>query len=143
MRHGDKHQENDPTCGAQRRGDYNGIVGGASHRPGPRRTRFKLQAFALGAGIMGVAGALYGHYTSYIAPDLFRPVITIYIFLALTAGGTGNNVGAVVVPGLSGVQVAALREFLIGVGLIVVLRFRPAGLVPERLPKHALPMTYG
>jgi branched-chain amino acid transport system permease protein len=128
---------------------------------GKRVTRFKLQAFALGAGIMGVAGALYGHYTSYIAPDLFRPLITIYIFLALTAGGTGHNVGAVVgaflvlallestrfvvevVPGLSGVQVAAFREFLIGVLLIVMMRFRPIGLVPERLPKHVEPTAGG
>jgi hypothetical protein len=30
--------------------------------------------------------------------------------------------------------VAALRELLIGASLIVVLRFRPAGVVPERIP---------
>lgn len=115
---------------------------------------FKIQAFAVGGGLMGVAGALYGHYTSYIAPDLFRPLITIYIFLALTAGGTGNNLGAVVgafivlaimestrfladlAPELGGAQVAALREIAIALVLILVLRFRPAGLLPERLPRH-------
>lgn len=115
--------------------------------------RYKLQAFAIGAGIMGVAGAAYGHYTSYIAPDIFRPLITIYIFLALTAGGVGNNRGAVVgaflvmailegtrflwdvVPGLAAVQKAALREIVIGVLLIVVMRLRPEGLLPEPVPK--------
>lgn len=115
--------------------------------------RYKLQAFAIGAGIMGVAGAAYGHYTSYVAPDIFRPLITIYIFLALTAGGVGNNRGAVVgaflvmailegtrflwdvVPGLAAVQKAALREIVIGVLLIVVMRLRPEGLMPEPLPK--------
>ncbi|MEE8270778.1 MAG: branched-chain amino acid ABC transporter permease [Alphaproteobacteria bacterium] len=115
---------------------------------------FKIQAFAVGGGLMGVAGALYGHYTSYIAPDLFRPLITIYIFLALTAGGTGNNLGAVagafillaimestrfladLAPDLGGAQVAALREIVIALVLILVLRFRPAGLLPERLPRH-------
>lgn len=115
--------------------------------------RYKLQAFAIGAGIMGVAGAAYGHYTSYVAPDIFRPLITIYIFLALTAGGVGNNKGAVVgaflvmailegtrflwdvVPGLAAVQKAALREIVIGVLLIVVMRLRPEGLFPEPLPK--------
>ncbi len=112
--------------------------------------RFKIEAFAVGAGIMGLAGGLYGHYTSYIAPDIFRPLVTIYIFLALTAGGTGNNLGAVVgaflvmailegtrfigdiVPDLPGAQIAALREILVGTLLILVMRFRPAGLIPER-----------
>ncbi len=55
---------------------------------------FKVEAFAISAGILGLAGALYGHYTSYIAPDAFVPLITIYIVLALSAGGTGNNYGA-------------------------------------------------
>ena len=112
--------------------------------------RFKIEAFAVGAGIMGLAGGLYGHYTSYIAPDIFRPLVTIYIFLALTAGGTGNNRGAVVgaflvmailegtrfigeiVPNLPGAQIAALREILVGTLLILVMRFRPTGLFPER-----------
>jgi branched-chain amino acid transport system permease protein len=115
--------------------------------------RFKVEAFAVSAGILGVAGALWGHYTSYIAPEVFVPLITIYVVLALTAGGTGNNWGAVVgaflvvffmeatrfatgwLPGLKPVQVAALRELLIGASLLVVLRVRPAGLLPERIPR--------
>ena len=117
--------------------------------------RFKVEAFAVSAGVLGVAGALWGHYTSYIAPDVFVPLITIYVVLALTAGGTGNNWGAVLgaflvvffmegtrfvtgaVPGLGAVQVAALREALIGVSLLVILRLRPSGLLPERVPRVA------
>lgn len=118
---------------------------------------FKLQAFAISAALAGFAGALYGHYTSYIVPDIFEPLITIYVFLALTAGGTGNNWGAVLgaflllamlestrfltgwVPGLSGAQQAALREMLVGGLLIVVLLVRPRGLLPERLPAPPRP----
>ena len=117
--------------------------------------RFKVEAFAVSAGVLGVAGALWGHYTSYIAPDVFVPLITIYVVLALTAGGTGNNWGAVLgaflvvffmegtrfatgaMPGLKAVQVAALREALIGVSLLVILRLRPSGLLPERVPRVA------
>jgi branched-chain amino acid transport system permease protein len=113
--------------------------------------RFKVEAFAVSAGILGVAGALWGHYTSYIAPDVFVPLITIYVVLALTAGGTGNNWGAVLgaflvvffmeatrfatgwLPGLKPVQVAAVRELLIGASLLVVLHLRPHGLLPERI----------
>jgi branched-chain amino acid transport system permease protein len=119
--------------------------------------RFKVEAFAVSAGILGVAGALWGHYTSFIAPDVFVPLITIYVVLALTAGGTGNNWGAVVgaflvvffmegtrfatawLPSLKPVQVAAVRELAIGASLLIVLRFRPAGLLPERIPRVEAP----
>ena len=122
---------------------------------------FKVQAFALGSGIVGLAGALYGHYTSFIAPDLFVPLLTLYIKLSLLAGGLGNNRGAVVgaivvvfflestrfivplVPGLSHVQGAALREIFTSVALIVVLRLRPQGLVPERRMHQVMAIDAG
>lgn len=121
--------------------------------------RFKIEAFAVAAGIMGLAGALYGHYTSYVAPDLFTPIITIYIFLAVTAGGVGNNRGAVLgavvvmaalegarflaqaLPGLAGAQTAALREMVIGLALLLIMRLRPAGLLPE--PDYNPPTNSG
>ena len=118
---------------------------------------FKAKAFALGSGILGLAGALYAHYTSYVAPDAFTPLITIYIVLALTAGGTGNNAGAVVgaivvvffmestrfisaaAPGLEAVQVAAIREIMISGTLILILHLRPKGLLPEHAPTYRAP----
>jgi branched-chain amino acid transport system permease protein len=118
-------------------------------------TSFKLKSFALGAGFMALAGALYGHFNSFIAPDIFQPLLTINIFLALSLGGTGNNLGAVVgafavialdeatrhlaaqfPDQLAAVRVAALRQIVLGVLLIVVLRVRPSGLFPEKLPRH-------
>ena len=119
--------------------------------------RFKVQAFALSAGILGLAGGLYGHYTSYVAPEMFSPLLTLYVVLALMAGGIGNNGGAVagavlvvfflestrfvipLLPGLTPVRGAAIRELLISGSLLVVLRVRPAGLLPERLPRVPIP----
>lgn len=120
---------------------------------------FKVKAFALGTAALGLAGALYAHFTSYIAPDLFVPLLTLYIKLSLLAGGLGNNRGAIVgailvvfflestrfvipfIPGLAPVQGAALREFLMSVTLILILRFHPKGLIPERIrhPETAAP----
>lgn len=115
--------------------------------------RFKLQAFALSAAIAALSGALYAHFQSYVSPDHFQPLITIYIFLAVTAGGVGRPSGAVFgayivvifleatrfatewLPGLHPVQLAALREIMIGVALILVLHLRPQGIWPERIPK--------
>ncbi|MGH7225978.1 MAG: branched-chain amino acid ABC transporter permease, partial [Gemmataceae bacterium] len=117
---------------------------------------FKIKAFALGGVIAGLAGALYGHYTSYIVPQIFEPMLTIYIFLALTAGGRGNNWGAAlgaflvvfllessdfataIIPGIGKVQIAAAREMLIGLLFLVVLRVWPRGILPEPRPRHAL-----
>lgn len=114
--------------------------------------RFKYEAFALSAAIAALAGALYAHYQSYISPDHFQPLITVYIFLAVTAGGIGRPAGAVLggfavvlflestrfvaelAPALQPVQVAALREMLIGLALLGVLHLRPQGLLPERQP---------
>lgn len=126
---------------------------------GKHVTRFKVKAFALGSAALGLAGALYAHYTSYIAPDIFVPLFTLYIKLALLAGGLGNNRGAIagafavvlllegsrflipLFPGLTPVQGAAVREFLVAVVLILMLRYRPAGLIPERIPRLAVPAS--
>ena len=117
--------------------------------------RFKVKAFAIGGGIAGLAGALYAHYTSYIVPEIYVPMLTIYIFLALSAGGLGNTWGATVgafvivfflestrflvgvIPYVGAEQLAALREFLIGLSLLLVLMFRPRGLLQEPLPTLA------
>jgi branched-chain amino acid transport system permease protein len=123
--------------------------------------RFKAQAFALSAAIAGLAGALYGHFTSYIAPDLFLPLITVYIFLAVASGGVGSPAGSLVgayllmtllesarffvelIPGVTAVQRAALKELLIAVALILVLRLMPRGLLPERIPRAPRPNAGG
>lgn len=123
---------------------------GVAAAAGKRVASFQMRAFGLGSFMAGLAGALYGHYTSYIAPEIFVPLLTIYIFLAVTVGGKGNNLGTVVgafvviffleasrfltgaLPFLSPVQEAAARGMIIGLGFIVVLRLRPQGLLPER-----------
>jgi branched-chain amino acid transport system permease protein len=120
---------------------------------------FKLKAFGVSAGVAGLAGGLYGHFTSYIAPDVFQPLMTVYIFLAVTAGGVGRPSGALLgaylviaflegtrfladaVPGLSALQVASVREMLVGLALLLVLRLRPQGLLPEQ--NRPVPQTFG
>jgi branched-chain amino acid transport system permease protein len=123
---------------------------------------YKVQAFAIGCSALGMAGALYAHYTSFIAPDIFVPLLTLYIKLSLLSGGVGSNRGAIAgavlvvaflegtrfiipwVPGISAVQGAALREMLISGFLLVLLRFRTQGLIPEvssHLPRGDSPAS--
>jgi branched-chain amino acid transport system permease protein len=124
---------------------------------GKNVTLLKVKAFAFGTAALGLAGALYGHFTSYIAPDLFAPLLTLYVKLSLLSGGLGNNKGAVLgavlvvfflestrfivplLPFISAVQGAALREILIAGALLVVLRFYARGLVPETIRQVEVP----
>ena len=111
----------------------------------------KVQAFAVGAGVLGLAGGLYAHFNAYVVPDAFGPLVTITIVLALTVGGTGRMSGAVLgavtvtvlaegvrfmgdaVTWLRPAQVAAVQQGLVGLVLLLVLHARPGGLLPERV----------
>lgn len=111
----------------------------------------KLQALVVGAFIMGIGGALYAHSVGAIQPGTFEPLFgTFIIWVMLTLGGTGNNKGAVlgafVVWGIwSGTEFLTdrllppmlisrapyIRTALIGILLVVLLAWRPRGLLPE------------
>ncbi|MCF8105174.1 MAG: branched-chain amino acid ABC transporter permease [Desulfohalobiaceae bacterium] len=116
--------------------------------------RFRLEAFVLGSVIMGVGGALYAHFTTFISPSAFDPMFgTFLVWVMLIAGGSGNNrgalLGAVIIWGVwSGTEIftsrlpelwvtraSAIRIFMVGALLEVILIFRPQGLLPEKPPK--------
>jgi len=112
--------------------------------------RFKVQAFVIGAVVAGLAGVLFGHYLAYVEPNMFLPQETLFVWLALILGGSGNNRGAIVgavlllgllegsrfakdlIPFLTGVRLAAAQQMLVGVLLVVLMIRRPEGLLPER-----------
>ena len=111
--------------------------------------RFKVQAFALGAGIAGLAGFFYAHYITYVSPDTFVPALTIYVWVALIAGGSGNNRGAILgavvlmgflegarflkdfIPFLTDFRLAAAREIMVGLFLILLMFYKQEGILPE------------
>lgn len=110
---------------------------------------FKMLSFVLGGIYMGVAGALFAMYTTAIEPYQFIPTYTFLIWGCLIVGGSGNNWGAILgtalitgffwqatrfLPSIAGQPqlIPALRFIAIGVLLIVVLRLRPQGLLPEK-----------
>ena len=107
-------------------------------------SRFRLQAFILGAVIMGVGGALYAHGTRFIDPFTFDPFLATFIVWAmLMVGGSGNNLGAILGAFLvwalwSGTQALPgflsspdLRYFLIGALIVGVILLRPGGILGE------------
>jgi branched-chain amino acid transport system permease protein len=116
---------------------------------------FRLQAFVFGAALMGLAGALYAHFVGFISPEAFDPMFsTFLVWVMLIAGGSGNNRGALLgafviwgvwsgteivigrLPAEIVTQAGALRVFLIGLLLVVILLVRSEGILPERPPKQ-------
>jgi branched-chain amino acid transport system permease protein len=111
--------------------------------------RLKLKAYVLGAGVGGFAGALFAAYLSAFNPSAWSPVEVIVLYSAVLMGGRGNIWGVALgvlimgiivqestrflpeVPGHPQI-VLALRGAVIGLVLVLFLRFRPQGLLPER-----------
>ena len=127
---------------------------------GKNTFRFKLQAFIVGAVIMGAAGSLWAHFVKFVDPQIFDAISrTFLVWVMLIVGGTGNNrgviLGAFIMWGIwSGtnflndvlpptletpigrIDVAAqlfgpLRIMAIVIILELILLFRPRGLLGE------------
>ncbi len=118
---------------------------------------FRMQAFVVGAVIMGIGGALYAHYVVSIDYGHFDPLYgTFLIWVMLMLGGSGNNRGAIlgafVVWGIwSGTSFAVdalrptlaaispdlpsrgpyLRLLFISILMLVIVLYRPTGILPE------------
>ncbi len=110
--------------------------------------RPQLWVFMIGCFMGGIAGGLFVFYITAWSPSAFLPLESFFLLAALIIGGSGNYWGAllgafIVIEGLNEISrfvpsfgqeanVGAIRAILIGVVLILVLRYRPEGLIPER-----------
>ncbi len=122
----------------------------AAQSLGKNANLFRIQAFALGGAIMGLAGAINAHFIGFIAPENYVSTMTFQVWAMLIIGGSGNNrgslLGAVLVWALWSVsgamlsafvpaeyqaRTAALQIVLIGVALAALLVLRPRGLLGE------------
>ncbi|MBB4566688.1 branched-chain amino acid ABC transporter permease [Rhizobium leucaenae] len=111
---------------------------------------YRVQAFAVGGAIMGLAGAVQAHFIGFIAPDNYVPTLTFQVWVMLIVGGSGSNKGAVVGSILvwaiwagSGAltsvlftpeqqaRAASLQIVAIGVMLCIILLVRPNGLLGD------------
>ncbi len=117
---------------------------------GKSARRFRLEAFVIGATLMGLAGALYVGYIGFVSPFDFLPIMTFQVWAMLIVGGSGNNRGALLgalvvwaiwtvsgiavtklLPPSLATQGAAVQVILIGAALVAMLLLRPRGLIGE------------
>ncbi len=99
--------------------------------------RYKLLVFVIGAGIAGLAGALFAAWGNFIGPDVFSMMFAAQIIIWAQVGGVslliGPIVGAFLIQGLvTWLGAADVGDTNIILGLIFIgfVLFVPAGLMP-------------
>jgi len=111
---------------------------------GYRTLWYKLAIFVIGAMIASVAGSLFASYITFIDPSSFALMESIFILAIIILGGLANNRGSIIgavclilLPeilrfvGFPDDVAAQMRQVTYGVILILLMLYRPQGLVGE------------
>ncbi|MCZ7664386.1 MAG: branched-chain amino acid ABC transporter ATP-binding protein/permease [Thermoleophilia bacterium] len=115
----------------------------------------KVTVFGVAAAIAGMAGALASYYYQFIAPGNYSLDLSIFVVAVVVLGGAGNLIGTILGAIVLGSLTPLLQNIawigssnsipwqgvIYGVGLVIIMRFRPQGILPEGLSprwfKHA------
>lgn len=108
-------------------------------------TNTKLTAFAIGAMFGGFAGAFFATRQGFISPESFTFIESATIVAIVVLGGMGSQIGVVIaamvlilLPEL-GREFAQFRMLLFGAAMVLIMAWRPRGLLAHRVPTIHLP----
>jgi len=132
----------------------------AARAMGINTRNLKLLAFAMGASFGGIAGGMFSAIQAFISPESFILVESIMVVSMVVLGGMGNVWGVILgalllsfVPeilrwtvtpvqealfGRMLIEPEVIRMLLFGLALVLVMLFRPAGLLPSAVRKREL-----
>jgi branched-chain amino acid transport system permease protein len=132
----------------------------AARAMGINTTKLKLLAFAMGASFGGVAGGVFSSIQGFISPESFTLTESVMILAMVVLGGMGNIWGVVLgalllsfVPevlrytvepaqhflfGRQIIEADVLRMLLFGFAMVLMMLYRPAGLLPSAVRKREL-----
>ncbi|MGQ0654361.1 MAG: ABC transporter permease subunit [Betaproteobacteria bacterium] len=132
----------------------------AARASGINTTHLKLLAFAMGASFGGLAGGMFSAIQGFISPESFVLVESIMVVSMVVLGGMGNIWGVILgavllafVPeilrwtvepvqhalfGRQLVEPEVIRMLIFGLALVLIMLFRPAGLLPSAVRKREL-----
>lgn len=131
----------------------------AAAASGINTRNIKLLAFGMGATFGGLSGGLFASFQGFVSPESFNLMESIMILAMIVLGGMGNIAGVIlgailvtVIPealrytgelqrllfGQVFIDPADLRMLLFGVALVLMMLFRPAGLLPSKQRKREL-----
>ena len=121
----------------------------------------KLLAFAMGASFGGIAGGMFSSIQGFISPESFILTESVMVLSMVVLGGMGNIWGVILgaillsfVPeilrytvgadvqarlfGRSLIDPEVIRMLLFGLAMVVMMLFRPAGILPSAVRKREL-----
>ncbi|MEY3736786.1 MAG: hypothetical protein RLZZ251_502 [Actinomycetota bacterium] len=111
---------------------------------GVQTLKYKIWSFSLGAAVGGAAGVLYASKNLFIAPEMFSLNVSILILACVVFGGIGNIWGVVVGATILGYLpdrirfISDARLFVFGTVLVIIMNFRPDGLLPRKKREKAI-----
>ena len=124
----------------------------AAEAMGINTRNIKLLAFAMGASFAGISGGLFAGFQGFISPESFNLFESVIVLCMIVLGGMGNIAGVILgallltifpealrylgdlqvyMLGRVVVDPADLRLLIFGLALVLVMIFRPAGLLPS------------
>ncbi|MFO7307491.1 MAG: high-affinity branched-chain amino acid ABC transporter permease LivM [Pseudomonadota bacterium] len=116
---------------------------------GVNATRVKLSAFAIGAMFGGFAGTFFATRQGFISPESFTFIESALVLAIVVLGGMGSQLGVVLasiivvaLPELTR-EFAELRMLLFGAAMVLVMVWRPRGLIGTRRPSVTLARSSG
>ncbi|MDQ2852611.1 MAG: branched-chain amino acid ABC transporter permease [Actinomycetota bacterium] len=112
----------------------------------------KLKAYIVGAAMAALAGGLFAAFLGSFNPSAWAPQEVLTLYAGVLVGGRGNVKGVIAgifvvyigfveltrnLPEIAGHAefAPALRQVLIGLLIVLFLKFRPQGLIPERMSR--------
>ena len=132
----------------------------AARAMGINTRNLKLLAFAMGATFGGLAGGMFAAIQAFISPESFVLVESIMVVSMVVLGGMGNIWGVILgavllsfVPevlrwtvepvqgavfGRQLIDPEVIRMLIFGLALVLIMIFRPAGLLPSAVRKREL-----
>lgn len=110
----------------------------AAMQMGINVTELKVKAFIIGSIMAGVAGAVFAHFQAYISPDNFTYMESVTMICMVVLGGIGSIPGSIIGATVLTFAPEMLRSFaglrmvLFGLTMVLLMLFRPQGLLGKR-----------
>jgi branched-chain amino acid transport system permease protein len=108
--------------------------------------RYKFVVFIYGAALAGFAGAMYAFYLGAVSPGFFTINVTVLVWIGMLIGGAASDRGVIgglaiimsfqlltrflndQIPAVTADQFASVRLILVGLLLVLIIRYRPEGI---------------
>ena len=113
---------------------------------GINTTTTKLTAFGIGAMFAGFAGAFFATRQGFISPESFVSQDSFMFVAFVVLGGLGSQVGVVLAVAFITIitdlqQLQLYRMLIVGLSMVLIMVWRPRGLITTRKPTVHLPKS--